>query len=86
MLALGPGLGSHWLFDGPRGGYLGELGELGELFLATEAVWWGKYAGFRLPLDLGVATPLVDKHYYDRHLDTYPVVNSSVGVAFRLGE
>jgi len=83
VLAIGPGLGSHWLFDGPRGGYLGELGEL---FATTEAVWWGKYSGFRLALDLGVATPLVDKRYYNRHLDTYPVVNSSVGVAFRLGQ
>ncbi len=83
VLAVGPGLGSHWLFDGPRGGYLGELGEL---FAATEAVWWGKYAGFRLALDLGAATPVVDKHYYNRHLETYPVVNSSVGVAFRLGQ
>lgn len=79
--SLGPGIGSHWLFDNPRGGYLAEL--VG-VFAASEAIWWGKYAGFRLALDLGVTTAVVDKHYYGRHYGTYAVVNSSVGVAFRL--
>jgi hypothetical protein len=77
-VAVGPGLGLHWLFerDSPITGIL--LAG----FAAAEAVWWGDGVGFRLGLDLGVAHPILDEPMYG-DLDTYPVFNGSVGVAFR---
>jgi len=78
QFSMGPGIGSHWFFerDFPING------QLVTAFAATEAVWWGKRVGFRIALDLGIATPLWDDPG-NANLGTWPVFNSSVGLAFR---
>jgi len=78
QLSAGPGVGTHLFFE--RGYPFN--GQLVSAFAATEAVWWGKRVGFRIGLDLGVAYPLWDDPG-NANLSTWPVFNSSVGLAFR---
>jgi len=78
-LSVGPGVGSHWLFE--KGQPIN--GQLLSAFAATEAVWWRDRFGFRLALDAGVAYPVYDAPEGAK-LGTFPVFNGSIGVAFRL--
>jgi hypothetical protein len=77
--SVGPGVGSHWLFE--KGQPID--GQLLTAFAAAEAVWWRDRFGFRLALDAGVAHPVYDAPEGAK-LGTWPVFNSSIGVAFRL--
>jgi hypothetical protein len=77
--SVGPGVGSHWLFE--KGQPID--GQLLSAFAAAEAVWWRDRFGFRLALDAGVAHPVYDAPEGAK-LETFPVFNGSIGVAFRL--
>ena len=77
--SLGPGVGSHWLFE--RGQPID--GQLVSAFAAGEAVWWRDQFGFRLALDAGVAHAVYDAPTGAK-LGTFPVFNGSIGIAFRL--
>ena len=77
--SVGPGFGSHWLFE--KGQPID--GQLLSAFAAAEAVWWRDQFGFRLALDAGVAHPVYDAPEGAK-LGTFPVFNSSIGLAFRL--
>jgi hypothetical protein len=77
--SLGPGVGSHWFFE--RGQPID--GQLVSAFAAAEAVWWRDRFGFRLSLDAGVAHPVYDAPEGAK-LETFPVFNGSIGIAFRL--
>jgi hypothetical protein len=77
--SVGPGVGSHWFFE--RGYPID--GQLVSAFAAAEAVWWRDQFGFRLALDAGVAHPVHDAPEGAK-LGTFPVFNSSIGIAFRL--
>jgi hypothetical protein len=83
QLSIGPGVGSHWLFE--RGQPI--EGQLLSGFVTTEAVWWNWWdgrAGFRLGLDAGIMHPIHDAPA-GPDLGTSPMFNGSIGVAFRLG-
>ena len=80
QFSVGPGVGSHWFFE--RGFPID--GQLVSGFAAGEAVWWRDRMGFRLALDAGVAHPVYDEPNIGPRLGTTPMLNSSIGVAFRL--
>jgi hypothetical protein len=83
QLSIGPGVGSHWLFE--RGQPID--GQLLSAFVSTEAVWWNWWdgrLGFRMALDAGVMHPIHDAPT-GPNLVTSPMFNVSLGVAFRSG-
>jgi hypothetical protein len=83
QLSVGPGVGSHWLFD--RDGTI--FGHQLSAFATVEAVWWKWWddrIGFRLAMDAGVMHPIYDAPE-GSSLGTMPVFNGSIGWAFRLG-
>ena len=80
QLSVGPGVGSHWLFE--RGQPID--GHLLSGFVTAEAVWWRDNFGFRLALDAGVMHPIYDAPE-GANLGTTPMFNGSIGMAFRLG-
>jgi hypothetical protein len=81
QFSLGPGVGSHWLFE--RGQPID--GQLLSGFVTAEAVWWKDNFGFRLALDAGVMHPIYDAPV-GANLTTSPMFNGSIGMAFRLGQ
>jgi hypothetical protein len=83
QLSVGPGVGSHWLFE--RGSPIDQ--QLLSAFATLEAVWWKWWddrIGFRLAMDAGVMHPIYDAPE-GSNLGTTPVFNGSIGWAFRLG-
>jgi len=80
QLSVGPGVGSHWLFE--RGQPID--GHLLSGFVTAEAVWWRDNFGFRLALDAGVMHPIYDAPE-GANLGTTPMFNGTIGMAFRLG-
>jgi len=80
QLSVGPGVGSHWLFE--RGQPID--GHLLSGFVTAEAVWWRDNFGFRLALDAGVMHPIYDAPA-GANLGTTPMFNGTIGMAFRLG-
>ena len=77
--SVGPGFGSHWLFE--KGQPIDR--QLVTVFAAAEAVWWRDRFGFRLALDAGVGRAVYEAPGRTK-LGTFPVFNGSIGLAFRL--
>jgi hypothetical protein len=80
-LGLGPAVGSHAIFDTPRGPLI-DVSADG--FASFEAVWWGETTGFQAQLGAGAMVMAWDRPsgINDRWV---PIVDLTLGIAFRTG-
>jgi hypothetical protein len=78
-LGLGPGLGSHAIFDTPRGPLI-DVSADGVASL--EGVWWGDRAGFQLQLGAGAMYMAWDRPA-GISARWFPIVDLTIGLAFR---
>jgi hypothetical protein len=80
VLSVGPGVGSHWLFE--------QVQSIDQQFLSAfvsaELVRWRGRFGFRLAMDAGVLQSIYDAPL-GANLGTMPMFNSSIGMAYRIG-
>jgi hypothetical protein len=80
-LALGPAVGSHFIFDTPHGPLI-DVSADG--FASLEAVWWGERIGFQAQVGAGAMYMVWDKPsgINDRWVT---IVDLTLGFAFRTG-
>jgi hypothetical protein len=80
-LGLGPGAGVHWFYDTMSGPLVGWSTDA---FASFEAVWWSDMIGFQAQMKAGAMWLHDLAPEPDKALDRwYPIVDLTIGVAFR---
>jgi hypothetical protein len=80
-LSVGPAVGSHAIYDGPRGPLIDVTVDPAA---SIEAVWWRERIGFQMQLGAGAMLVVWDRPegISDRVI---PMANLTLGLAFRTG-